>query len=85
MNVTKQDYFNIENALSLIDTGTLSYDDLSTYRTAMDTMERLRQKQDATNQKTWAYIKKKRKIDKNYARSHRTRQAGNTPHTQAPR
>jgi len=71
MNVTKKEYKALAELVTLAHKYMYCFneEEKEIYKTARATMEVLHNKRKAINEKTWEYIKEKRKYDADYARS----------------
>lgn len=68
MNVTRDQFKTLKEALKLIPVNSLSGKDKMLYRDAAATIKTLEEKQQRDNARTWNYIRNKRKSDPDYCR-----------------
>lgn len=68
MFITNNDYEILNKAIDLLETADLPKGSLQTVYSARSVMDGLRQKKEKDNKRIAAYIKDKRKENKNYAR-----------------
>ena len=68
MNITNNDYEVLESAINVLRTVELPVEDQRIVSSAVSVMDGLRQKKEKDNKRIAAYIKDKRKENKNYAR-----------------
>ena len=68
MNITNNDYEVLKSAINVLRTVELPVQDQKIVSSAVSVMDGLRQKKENDNTRIAAYIKDKRKENKNYAR-----------------
>ena len=68
MNITNNDYEVLKSAINVLRTVELPVQDQKIVSSAVSVMDGLRQKKEKDNKRIAAYIKDKRKENKNYAR-----------------
>lgn len=78
MNVVNKDFnlmkATVDLAFKYIDLNSVPEKDIATLVATRDMIKRMEQKQRDVADRAWAYIKEKRKTDKNYARSYERKQ-----------